>query len=307
MNRTGTSVRIAGRTIEVNRPSKLLFDAAEITKSELVDYYATAAPVMLPHLSGYPLALRRFPNGIEHTGFFQKQRPDHAPSWISGETLDRVTGGSITMVVARESPPLVWLAEQGTITFHPWLSRADHPNHPDRLIVDLDPPSEELAPVLQAARAVHALLDELQLPGYPMTTGSRGLHVVVPIRREGDFDQVRAFARELAEVLAQRRPDLLTTQIRKDQRHGRLFVDVLRNAYGQHAVAPYSVRALPRAPVATPLWWEEVDNLPSAQHWTLRTVGPRMKQDPWHGMTRRAHSLPRAHERLRQLHGQCRE
>lgn len=304
MNSRGTSVRIAGRTIEIGRPVKLLFEAAEITKSELVDYYATAAPVMLGHLSGRPLALRRFPNGIEHTGFFQKQRPDHAPSWISGETLERATGGNITMVVARTSPPLVWLAEQGTLTFHPWLSRADHPNHPDRLIVDLDPPGEELAPVLQAARAVHTLLDELELPGYPMTTGSRGLHVVVPLRRESDFDEARAFAHELAEVLARRHPNLLTTQMRKNQRHGRLFVDTLRNAYGQHAVAPYSVRALANAPVATPLWWAELDELPSAQHWTLRTVGPRLEHDPWHGMGRRAHSLPRAHERLRQLCGE---
>ena len=252
---------------------------------------------MLPHVRGRPLALRRFPDGIGAGGFMQKQRPDHAPDWVKGSEVERESGGSLTMIVCDDTTTLTRLADQAVITVHRRLSRRDRLNRPDRLVFDLDPTGEDFGAVRHAAHDLHALLDERRLPGCLMITGSRGVHVVVPIRPDEAFDDVREVARWIADTLADRHPDRLTTKVRKDQRGGRLFVAILRNAYAQHAVAPYAVRPLPGAPVATPLRWDELADTRSARRWTIRDMRSRLRgDDPWSGMSRYAHSLRRVRE-----------
>jgi bifunctional non-homologous end joining protein LigD len=195
---------------------------------------------------------------------------------------------------------LLYLANQADLTLHPWLSTKRRLNKPDRLVFDLDPAGHDFATVQLAARSLHSILDEIGLPAFPMVTGSRGVHVTVPITAHDEFDAVRAFAVDVASVLVERHPDKLTTAVRKADRGGKLFVDTLRNAYGQHSVAPYSVRPLPGAPVATPVTWDELDERGmNAQRFTIRDVPDRLATvDPWHGLARSAASLSRARKRL---------
>ncbi|MGW2816837.1 non-homologous end-joining DNA ligase [Streptomyces sp. NPDC001415] len=296
-----TTIRAGRRTVRLSRPDKVLFPDDGITKSDLAEYYRTVARRMLPHLRGRPLMLERHPDGIDGGAFMQKDTPDYFPDWIDRAELPK-EGGTVTHVLCGDTATAVYLAGQGCITLHRWLSRADRPDHPDRLVFDLDPPEDDFAAVRAAARLLHDLLDELELPSAVMTTGSRGLHVLVPLDRRAPFDDVRDFALGTANLLTARHPDTLTTAPRKEARRGRLYLDTQRNAYAQTAVAPYSVRALPGAPVATPLAWAEIDDPDlDARRWTLGTIADRLDNDPWRNALRRGRSLAAARRRLTTL------
>jgi bifunctional non-homologous end joining protein LigD len=195
---------------------------------------------------------------------------------------------------------VVYLADQACITPHVWLSRIDRPDHPDRLIFDLDPSGRTFEPVVAAARALRDMLEAIDLVPYLMTTGSRGLHVVAPLDRSADFNTVRALARRVAASVADEAPDRFTIEQRKEKRRGRVYLDTMRNAYAQTAVAPYAVRALPGAPVAAPLQWPELSRLADAQPDTIKTIARRLarKGDPWKDIARRARALHEAEERL---------
>lgn len=299
----GEWITVGRRTVEIGNADKVLFDDIGATKRDLAEYYRAVAPALLPHIRGHPLAMQRFPDGIGSKGFIQKKVPESAPDWLERVSVPREQGGEVTMPVVTEAAGLLFLADQAVVTLHPWLSRTDRLRCPDRLIFDLDPSRDDFGTVREAALALRDLLGELRLPSYVMTTGSRGLHVTVPLDRSADFDDVREFARGVADVLASRHPETLTTEVRKDKRHGRIFVDILRNAYAQHAVAPYSVRPLPGAPVATPLRWEEVDADLTPQRWRLADVPGRLADegDPWRGMARHARSPVAAARRLAKL------
>jgi bifunctional non-homologous end joining protein LigD len=199
----------------------------------------------------------------------------------------------------------VYLANQACITPHVWLSRVDRPENPDRLVFDLDPPDgSDFVPVRDAAIWVRKLLEELSLPSFPMTTGSRGLHVVVPLDRSAGFDSVRSFARRVADVLEERYPGNLTTEHRKERRGARIFLDLLRNAYAQTTPAPYSVRAKKGAPVATPLEWDELSDASlTATRYNLRNIFRRLgqKNDPWSEIPYRGYSLRDAGRALEHL------
>lgn len=269
------------RVPEISRPDKVLFPDDGITKAELAGYYRTVARRMLPHLRERPLMLERFPDGIGGHGFMQKDVPGHFPDWVHRVELPK-EDGTVTYPIADDTATLVYLAGQACVTPHRFLSRADRPDHPDRMVFDLDPPGDDFAPVREAALALHGLLDELELPSLVMTTGSRGLHVVVALDRRDAFDDVRAFARATADVLVARRPDRCTTEARKKARGDRLYLDVQRNAYAQTAVTPYAVRARPGAPVAAPLAWEDIEDPDlDARRWTLRGADELLARDPW--------------------------
>lgn len=300
------TVELSGRTVELTHPDRPYFPDAGITKGDVVDYYRRVADVMLPHLRGRPLTLQRFPEGIEGEGFFQKEASEHFPDWIERVSVEK-EDGRVRHALVEDAAGLVYLANQGTLTFHTWLSRADRLRTPDRLIFDLDPPAtddgkgEDFRPVREGARALRELLEGLGLPSFVMTTGSKGLHVAVPLRREGDFDEVRAFARGAAERLAADHPDRFTVEQRKAKRRGRVFLDFLRNGYAQTAVAPYSVRARPGAPVATPLDWSELGSGElRPDRYTVRNLFRRLaqKDDPWAEIEAEAVSLEGAAERL---------
>ena len=302
MTERGNSVRAGRRTIRLTHPDKVYFPGRPpITKRELVSYYAAVAPAMIPYARNRPAMLQRFPDGIGAEGFYQKEISDWFPDWVPRATVPKA-GGEVTHVLINDAATLVYLASQGCITPHLWLSRIDKPQHPDRLIFDLDPP-RGFAQAREAARLVRELLDELELVSVLMTTGGRGLHVVVSLDRSADFDAVRAFARQAATLLASRHPGKLTVETRIAKRHGRLFLDTTRNAYAQTGVAPYAVRAHPGAPVATPLAWDELqDRGLDSQTYTLRTVLRRLERpDPWRGAVRRRQNLRAATRRLAEL------
>jgi bifunctional non-homologous end joining protein LigD len=285
--------------VETENLDKVLFPRDGITKGELVEYYDEIADVMLPGLRDRPLSLRRYPDGIEEEGFFQKRVPGHFPKWVRTVRVPS-EDGELEQVVCQNRGTLAYLANQACIELHPWLSRAARLDHPDQLVLDLDPTGEDFEPVRRAAIDAGELLDELGLAAFVRTTGGRGLHVVAPLDGRAAFDDVRELARGVAEALASRAPEERTTEVRKAKRAGRVFVDWLRNGYAQTAVASYSVRARPGAPVATPITWEELgERRMHAQSFHLRNVRERLSQpDPWSGMRRRAASARRARERL---------
>ena len=284
-------IKVGRRNIEVSNADKVLFPDAGIAKGDLVDYYRRIAEAMLPHIRDRPLNLHRFPDGIDAGGFYQQNVPDYFPDWIARARL-RKQDGVVEHCLCNDAATLVYLAGQACITPHAWLARAEHPRHPDRMIFDLDPPDDEFELARFAARTIRAVLKDTGIASFVMTTGSRGLHVVVPLDAEADF------ARRVASAAAARAPQRLTTEQRKGRRNGRLYLDIMRNAYGQTAVAPYAVRAKPSAPVATPLEWDELDNtrLRSNSH-RIGNIFGRLarRQDPWRGIGRHAVTV-RAHE-----------
>src|SRR2546429_3930634 len=247
-------VRAGRRTVEITHADRVIFPRPGLTKLDLARHYDRVAPVMLAHVRDRPVAMDVYPEGVSGKGYYVKEIPTHFPDWIARATVPK-RGGEVTHVLANDRATLVYLAGQNVVTLHVWPSRADRPDHPDRLIFDLDPSREPFAEVRAAARALGDLLRDLGLVPFAMTTGSRGLHVVVPLRRREPFDTVRAFAREVAGTLVAGEPTRLTTAHRKADRGNRIFVDVNRNGYAQHAVAAYAVRPLATAPVATPLQW----------------------------------------------------
>lgn len=299
-----TTLSAGPRSIEISKPDKVLFPDAGVTKQDLCEYYRDVAEHLLPHVRDHPVAMHRAPDGIEEDDFFQKEVPDHFPDWIERHTLEKVEGGETTYVVPRDVATLVFLADQACITPHALLGRTDSPRHPDRMIFDLDPSVEDFDAVRRGAKLLCETLEGLDLVPYAMTSGSRGIHVYVPLDRSDDFDTVRDFAHDVGRLLADRHPDLLTVEQSKEARGDRVFVDYLRNAYGQHAAAPYSVRPLPGAPVATPLELDELDRSDlGPRSYTTRNLFQRLAQkgDPWAGLGRRARSLKGRREALDDL------
>jgi bifunctional non-homologous end joining protein LigD len=290
-------VRAGRRLVRVTHGDKLLFPADGITKADLVAYLVTVAPAMLPHIRDRPLSLHRFNDGLAGEGFFQKEIPRGAPDWVRRVRVPK-QGGTVCHPLAQDAAALAWLGNQNVLTPHIWTSRVDRLDRPDRLVFDLDPAGgdEDFGLVRRTARELRALLEEMGTTAYAMTSGSRGVHVVVPLRRVHGFDRVQEVARAVADELVARRPAELTTEFRKQERHGRLFVDVLRTRWAQTTVAPYAVRARPGAPVAAPLRWEELedDGLPSAGALTMRDVPDRLARegDPWSALPRAGGSLP---------------
>ena len=289
---------VGGRTIEVSNLDKPLFPDGT-TKGDLIDYYDAVAPRLLPFLRGRPLVLERFPDGIEKFGFFQKQVSEHAPEWVKRVRV-RKEGGLQDLVVCDDRATLVWLANQAAIVLHPWLSCAADVRKPDTFVLDLDPPSEEFAAVRRAALLCRSLFEELGMPVFLKTSGSRGLHLVVPLAGGEDFDFVRDVGARMADVLAERHPKELTNEHRKAKRAGRVYLDIARNAYAQTAVAPWSVRARDGAPVSTPIEWAELDRKSlHARTFTIRNVLDRA--DPWKAWRRSKCSMLAVSKKLEEM------
>jgi bifunctional non-homologous end joining protein LigD len=291
----GEHVQVGGRQIEISHPDKLLFTQPKVRKLDLVQHYERVADAMVPHIRDRPLALEAYPQGIERRGYYMKSVPDYFPDWILTTQVAK-RGGSLKQVLGNDGATLAYLAGQNVVTPHIWLSRADEPRKPDRLILDFDPsPGAGFAAVRAAARAAGERLRDVGLVPFAMVTGSRGIHVVCPLRREQSFKAVHAFARAIAEAMVADDPRHLTLEWRKTDRGARIYVDVNRINYAQHAVAPYAVRAKPRAPVAMPINWDELsDRKLKADRWTIRTAAPRLESDgdAWKGIDGRAQSLP---------------
>jgi len=287
--------QVDGHSIIISHPEKVLFPDDGITKGDLVDYYGRIADRMVPLVRDRPLHMNRFPDGIGRIAIQQKRVPDSFPQWISRVTVDLHKGGTITHAMINDAATLIYLANYNMITAHVWLSLAQAPERPDQVIFDLDPSDDDFALVRTTALTLKSLLEDLQLIPFVKTTGSRGLHVVVPITVGPSFEEAHLFADHVAQRLAAGDPDHLTTEFMKQKREGRLFLDVNRNAYAQTVVAPYAVRARRTAPIAMPIAWPNVehDGLRS-DALTIRNVWDWLRDhdDPWQPMERSRRPLP---------------
>ena len=295
-----SELKVGRRRIEITNADKLLFRRPDLSKLDLARHYERVAEAMLPHVRGRPLALQVFPRGIDERGYYMKSVPAHFPDWVERVEVAK-RGGTLTQAVAGNAATLVYLASQNVITPHIWLSRADRPREPDRLIIDLDPnPGVGFAAIRSAAREAGERLRDAGLVPFAMVTGSRGIHVVCPLRRGHDFSDVHSYARSLAESMVADDPKRLTLEWHVNERGRRIYVDVNRIAYAQHGVAPYGVRARRRAPVAMPIRWDELaDPKLKPDRWTIRDAGDRLASegDAWQGMGRHARKLPAARRR----------
>ncbi len=265
---------VAGREVPISNPRKVLFPDAGLTKLDLATYYIAVADGALRAAGGRPNVLVRYPNGVKAEFFYQKRAPASRPDWIEVVTLSFPSGRTAEEVVPRDAAALAWMANLACLELHPHPVRADDVDHPDELRVDLDPvPGVDWDQIRQVARVVEATLADFGLVGWPKTSGSRGMHVNVRIRREWTFHQVRRAALALAREVERRAPSLATSKWWKEERHG-VFIDYNQNAKDRTVAAAYSVRPTPDARVSAPLTWPEIDEC-VPQDFTLLTMPER--------------------------------
>ena len=278
----------------ITHPEKILFPTDGITKGELASYYEAIAPVMLPHLRRRPITMERFHRGIGAPGFFQKDVVKGFPEWLKRVEVPK-HGGTVHHPIANDLRSLLWLANQNSITIHVWPSRLPNLYNPDICIFDLDPPNEDDLDTLRAAALkLRELLNELGLPSWIKTSGSKGFHIAVPLSGKSDFGEVARFAHTVGRVLVSRDPDHLTQEFHKVDRGGRILVDTGRNGYSATYAATYTVRARPGAPVSAPCTWEEVERGDvGPKTFTLRTMAQRIAAtgDLWADMLKKKQSL----------------
>ncbi|HKG59211.1 MAG TPA: non-homologous end-joining DNA ligase [Pyrinomonadaceae bacterium] len=278
----------------ITHPEKILFPDDGIMKGELASYYEAIAPLMLPHLRGRPITMERFHRGIGAPGFFQKDVVKGFPDWLERVEVPK-HGGTVHHPIANDVRSLLWLANQNSITIHVWPSRVPHLYNPDICIFDLDPANEDDLDTLRgAALRLRGLLDDLGLPSWIKTSGSKGFHLAVPLNGKSDFGEVARFAHTVGRVLVSRDPDHLTQEFLKSDRGGRILVDTGRNGYSATYAAAYTVRAKPGAPVSAPCTWEEVERGDvGPKTFTLRTMAQRIALvgDLWSDMLKTKKSL----------------
>lgn len=286
---------------QISKKDKLLFPESGITKFDIAEYYDAVAQYMLPFLKDRPITMQRFPAGITAKGFFQKNASDHFPDWIERVKVKKKDGW-LTQIICNSKEALIYLADQYVITFHITLSRKDAINFPDKLVFDLDPPQGGFELVKKGAIALRSLLEnDLAFKTYIMTSGSKGLHLIVPLQQKEEFIEVHEFAMNCANYLAYINPEEFTTEIRKKERKGRLYIDSLRNSYMQTSVAPYSVRATENASVATLLDWSELNTIGlHAQSFTIKNILKRLEkvENPWKDLESNAMSIAGAKKKL---------
>jgi bifunctional non-homologous end joining protein LigD len=296
-------IRVGRRTIATSSETRVLFPKDGITKGDVLSYYQAIASWMVPHLKARRLTMQRFYPDIYGEPIFQKSTPKHFPSWIRRVTTPK-KGGIVDHVVCDNAETLVFLANQGCLTPHVGLARIDRMDHPDQLVFDLDPTIDDFDSVRAIAFTLRELLEEIGLASFLKTTGSKGLHVVIPLDRKLTFDDARDIARTIAAVLVKRRPHDATIEFHKDKREGKVFIDTNRNGTAQTAVPAFAVRARDGAPVAMPITWEELaDSKLNARTYTIRNAVERMQHtpDPMRGLARAARSLRTAADRLAKL------
>ena len=287
----------------ITHPEKVLFPDDGITKGELAAYYEAIAPVMLPHIRARPVTMERYPRGIGAQSFWQKDVSKGFPAWLERVEVPK-KGGTVHHPIVRDTRSLLWLANQNTITPHVWTSRAPDLYQPDICVFDLDPSIDEPDILRSAALALRDLLEELGLPSWVKTSGSKGFHIVVPLDGQAGFGDVARFAHAVGTVLVARDPEHLTQEFSKADRGQRILVDTGRNGYSATFAAAYAVRAKPGAPVSAPCTWEEVERGEvGPRAFTLPAMPGRVAEigDLWADLRRRGRSLRRATARLKLL------
>lgn len=287
--------------MKFTRLDKILFPQDKITKGDIINYYDKIAPYMLPYTRNRLLSMERFPNGITGKFFFQKDAPDYFPQYIKRVAIPKKEGGVTNYIVCNNKDTILYLANSACLTFHLWLSKINKLENPDKLVFDLDIHSlEQFELARKTAFEFKNILEQLGLRPFVMTTGSKGLHVVVPIKPILPFETVKQFAQGCAHLLLNTNASDLTLELRKGKRDNKLFIDTYRNEYGATSVSPFSVRPHPKAPVATPIFWEELeDKKLNSQTFNINNIFERLDkiQDPWADFDN-AQSLTQAIKRL---------
>jgi bifunctional non-homologous end joining protein LigD len=289
-DRNGAIVDVGGRAVTLTNLRKPFWTEPLITKGDLLQYYADVAPLLLPHLRDRAMVMKRYPNGATGEFFFMKRAPAPRPQWIELCVIEHASHNVIHFPMIQDLAALLWVINLGCIDLNPWYARCDDVDRPDVLHFDLDPtPGATFAQVREAALLVHQALDQLAMPNYAKTTGSRGIHVYVPILRGPTQKQVWGFAKTLAQTLVSVEPKLLTAEYRVAHRpRARILVDYNQNAWGRTLASVYSVRPHPQAAVSTPVTWKEVAKGIEIEDFRLQTVRARLRRvgDLWSPLLR---------------------
>ena len=284
--------------VTVTNPDKVFFPEKDFTKKQLVGYYESIAPWMLPYLRERPIVLTRFPDGIHGKSFYQRDAPDFVPDWIRRAVLwSEGAEREVNYFIVENAAALKYLANMGTIPIHSWHARLPSLEHPDWIVLDLDPKTAPFSDVITLARGIGALCDEVDLPAFAKTSGASGLHVLAPVNAQLTHDQAKTLAELLARVIVIRFPSIATIARAVANRHNRVYVDYLQNGHGKLLVAPFSVRAEPAASVSMPLKWSEVNGRLSNQRFHIGNARARMRrlgEDPLAELLHTRADLPRS-------------
>jgi bifunctional non-homologous end joining protein LigD len=287
----------------ITHPEKVLFPDDGITKGDLAAYYEAIAPMILPHIKGRPITMERYPSGIGKKGFWQKDVSKGFPDWLERVKVPK-KDGVVHHPVITDEQSLLWVTNQNTITQHVWISRVPNLYYPDICVFDLDPSTDDVDAVRAAAIGLRNLLDELGLPSWVKTSGSKGFHIVVPLDGKSKMDEVAHFANTVGRVIVAHAPEHLTQEFAKVDRKGRIYVDTGRNGYSATFAAAYTVRAKRGAPVSAPCTWEELEKGAVAPNtFNLRNMPARIKKagDIWADMLRKRPSLKKPAEKLKRM------
>jgi bifunctional non-homologous end joining protein LigD len=289
-NVTDAEVSVEGGTVKLTNLQKIFWPKLRLTKHDLLQYYADVSLWLLPHLKNRAMVMKRYPNGINGPFFFMKRTPSPRPSFIATCPIEHASGNVIDFPVIQHLASLLWLVNLGCIDLNPWYARCDDVHRPDYLHFDVDPvEGTPFRRVLETALLVRDALAALEIISYPKTTGSRGIHVYVPIVRGPDQKQVWSFATKFAKELAARNPKIVTAEYRVAKRpRGRVLVDYNQNAWNRTLASVYSVRPKPKATVSTPVSWQEVERGVRIEDFTMMNVPQRLKRlgDLWEPLLR---------------------
>lgn len=270
-----TAVSVAGRTLALTNPTKLLWPEDGITKAELIEYYTRMAPILLPYLRGRPLVLTRYPDGIHGKWFYHKDVPNGTPDWMPTWPFLAEDNRVLQFLVAEEPAALAFVANLGAIELHPWLSRCATPDNPDWAVIDLDPSEGcTFEEVVTLARLVRQILAAVRIEGFPKLSGATGIHIYCPCGPGYTYAETAAFCEAIGRVLLKVYPQKVTLERMVAKRTGKIYVDYLQNRRGQTITSVYGVRPLPGAPVSAPVTWAEVEAGPP--RFTIRTIWNRL-------------------------------
>lgn len=274
--------------VRLSHPDKVLFPDQGATKTDIANYYVSVEKYIMPHLGNRLASFVRCPSGRNKSCFFQRHPGQSLPDELETLSIEQKSGEHNEYVYASDLSGLIATVQMGVLELHIWGSRVDDIDRPDRLVFDLDPASGlGFDKVRTAAADLRELLADVGFESFVMTTGGKGLHVIVPIQRHSSWDEAKAFTSECAHGLARREPERYTAKSPKEEREGRIFVDYLRNSRSNTAICPYSLRRHKGAPIATPLGWHELDRIETAADYTLDNIQARLRgldEDPWQGM-----------------------
>jgi bifunctional non-homologous end joining protein LigD len=258
---TATIVEVEGRKLKLSNLDKVLYPAAGFTKGQVIDYIVHIAPVLLPHLAGRPLTMKRYPEGVDHSYFFEKNAPMHRPDWVKTAPIwSEGNKRTVNYILANDLPTLVWIANLASLELHPSLSLAAHIETPTMIVFDLDPgPPANIVQCAQVAIWVRAIFDHFGLQSFPKTSGSKGMQIYVPLNTKTTYEETKPFAHAVARLLEQEHPELVVSDMKKAVRANKIFVDWSQNDRHKTTIAVYSLRARERPTVSTPITWDEVE------------------------------------------------